>query len=237
MPGRGRGRKRPKNRPRRINNAVRGVGNDTMAPRVLGSQQIQTQIKMKDQVVLRAFTGIVNLTTSAISGGNLVFNIATNTLMYNTVVGTSTNAATADSTNFAGQFEYYKIKLVEVVWNPLLASTTVIPPLYSAYDAASTDTDFGSTNIAGVVNYNNKVRFDPRMGTSWTIRNKAPASTSVAPNVLSGGWQPTSVINNFGTDAAWTGPGVITIQGSGLGQSLLIGRAEVTYKVAFKGYK
>jgi len=219
-------------RPRRRGGGSQ-AGNGNRPPRVLGSQQIQTQIKIKERPIRRAFTFVANVTSSATS--TVVVDICTNQVLYNVPVGTGTSVASADTTNYAANFSLYKIKRVEVVWNAIIAPSTAVPPLYVCYDPELSDADFsGSANIGVVINYNDHVRFDPRMSTSFIYKNKPPSSTGVANIPVMGGWLPTSVIGSATAPGVFTFPGVISIQGVTVGAAALLGRVEVIYDIAFK---
>jgi len=227
------GQKRFKNRSTKTKRSHNNRGGINAPPRVLGSQQIQTQLKVKEKQDRRTIRVVYDIASSA--SGTVAFNICTNVVSVHSNLGGATLVAAADTSIYAN-YELFKIKAVEVIWSPTIPTSTAVPAMYAIYDPVLTDSDFGSVALGTLLNYGNAIRFDPRQGTSFLFSIKNPSMASGPGAILNGGWIPTTFIGT-GANSAFTTSGVIPVQGSGLGISVALGRLEIVWLVIAKGNK
>lgn len=215
----------------RTSKRVQRDGNDMVPPHQYGSQQLSTQLRVRERIQYRTVKAIIGYSSTA--GGVVTFNVCTNAIYTNSAVGAGSIVAIAD-TSFAAQYELFKVKKVEIIWEPTVPTSTAVPNLVYCYDSMATSADFATPTIATVVNYANSGRYDPRLpaGFTYSIR---PVSQSISTQrIANGGWFQTSQIGT-GSDNAYTVPGTINISGTGLGVSTVLGRFEVVWLVALKG--
>jgi len=206
----------------------RRFGNENTPPRVLGSQQIQTQLKTADRIETRTVTALMAQITSTPAG---VVNLAVgaNFPGYTLTSGTSAVVTNYD-VGWLTSFQQCRVKAVELVWNPSLPVSTATSTIYSAYDTMQAS----ATTLAAVLNYNNIVRFDPREGTSYVFRIKNQASTAGSATVYQGGWVEAATFPSFFGSVVLT-PGVIYLYGNNLGTSVALGNLEVRYLIQARG--
>jgi len=208
-----------------------GDGNENRPPKQFGTQQIATSLYVKPKLDYRTVKLILSVTSSA--GGTSGIEICTNSVAYNASLGTATVLVAPDTT-FATQYETYKVKKVQCIWDPIVATSTAVGSFYYCYDPVAPDASFSSASLATIMNYLNSARFDPRLPDKFTFRITPIASSVSYPTVETGGWIQTSQIGN-GAAGAYTTPGTIPFQASSMGATQLLGRLEVIYLFALKG--
>lgn len=208
-------------------------GSLSRAPRLIGSQQPQSLVRVKDRIERRVLKLAYDVAGTA--SGPIELYVATSVPGF--APRSTTNNTVTTILPMAPDiedFSMFRIKRVEVIYTPTVAITTTPVPLYSGYEAVATPS--GGPSFSYHFGYSNGIRFISRETASYIYNVKPPSTlnSSNAYSVLEGGWinndaltlSPVETLANFP-------PGYIFIRSNAA--TLITFRVEINYLVELKG--
>jgi hypothetical protein len=206
------------------------VGNALVPPRVEGANQPSQRLRGTKRIERKLITGTQNLTSSA--GGAINWNMST--LLFATPAANPAWLATPDVTSLAS-YSFCRIEAIEILYSPIMASTTAAPPMLFAY-FPERDIQFAPTD-AQMLSRDNHGQFDPRFAADFTYRILRTTSSEYVDSqsgaeIMKGGWISSSLFSILDRVATVVGPGLLTITGTGFPVSTLVGRVQVNFLVA-----